>query len=198
MYSRYDYIINKNQIPKLAANTNLQFREIPECLLKLTPLERIMCAPYIAFIKITELIPSMLNSQLCSKGGIVNIPVEINTMLKVLPRNFNDMCLIQLALKRNLKYKTSYKCETISPARVCDALKYLIQTPLYVENDIKIDEEYFNRYDQNYDEMINFIIDEGDIKIVEENMNSLKKHLRNLEVQKMMIATMKKLFVTMK
>lgn len=68
----------------------------------------------------------MLNSQLSIKGGIINIPVEIDEMVKVLPRPISQTKVIHLALKRKMSYKSVFKVETISPARICDALIYIL------------------------------------------------------------------------
>lgn len=154
--------ISKGKVPRLAATENIKLRDVPECVTRLSPLEQILCSPYIGFMKLVELIPSSLNSQLGIKGGVVNIPVEINEMLKILPRKFDDMQVIQLALKRKLSHKTTYKCEIIRPAYLCDALKYLITTPLYKKHKIEIDPEYLDRYDKKYDIELDFIVDEND------------------------------------
>lgn len=67
----YGHII-KGNFARLAANENIRLREIPECVTRLSPLEQIMCSPYIGFVKKIELLPSALNSQLGIRGGVVN------------------------------------------------------------------------------------------------------------------------------
>jgi len=67
-----------------------------------------------------------------------------------------------------MMYKNAYKVETISPARICDALKYLIDTPLFKKYEITIDEHFLKEYEGKYDETTDFIVDENDIKIVED------------------------------
>lgn len=132
-------------------------------------MEQIICSPYIAFKKIIELIPSTLNSQLGIKGGVINIPVEVNEMLATLPRSFKEMEVIQLSLKRQISSECSYKCEVIRPAYICDALEVLRKTPLY-EN-IDIDQKYLDRYEKDHSKKLAFIVDDDDEVAVREILN---------------------------
>lgn len=154
--------IMKGDVPNLASTPNLKFVEIPECIQRLTPLAEIFVSPIINFMQIRELKPHSLNSQLGIKGSIVNIPVEIPTMIDVLPRKFEEMHAIQVTLKRSLLHKSAYQAETISPANICDALTYLLETPLFKKHNIQIDQEFFNRYEHNHDETLEFIVEDED------------------------------------
>ena len=100
-----------------------------------------------------------LNPQLGAKGSIINIPIEINDMLTVLPRSFDKMATIQIQLKRKLEHKSNYMFETIRPAKVCEALQYLILTPLYRKYEISIDDKYFHLFENMTNEEVNFIVD---------------------------------------
>ncbi|XP_055856560.1 uncharacterized protein LOC129919626 isoform X2 [Episyrphus balteatus] len=157
----YRYV-QKGVIPKLATTNGLKFIPIPNCIQILSPLEERMVAPFINFMQIRDLKPFALNPQLGMKGSVVNISVEVNDMLQVLPRRFDNMKTIQLKLRRHLDHATNYMFETIRPAVVCDALKYLMTTPLYIKNNIQIDKAYFNQYDKEYDELVEFIVDSND------------------------------------
>ena len=141
---------------------------IPKCVQDLSPLEERMVSPYINFMQIRALKSFALNPQLGLKGSVVNIPIEINDILQVLPRKFDNMATIQVKLKRHMLHSSDYMFETIRPAVVCEALKYLQNTPLYLKYQIKIDNHFFQRYDGKYDEKINFIIDKSDISGDEE------------------------------
>ena len=61
--------------------------------------------------------------------------------------------------------------ETIQPSKICKALKYLIKTPLYVENNIKVDDIFFNNYEFNHGENVDFIVDPED-EITISNINN--------------------------
>ncbi|XP_055845331.1 uncharacterized protein LOC129911529 [Episyrphus balteatus] len=154
--------IQKGLVPKLAIANGLNFVPIPKSIQILSPLEERMVAPFINFMQIRDLKPFALNPQLGMKGSVVNISVEVNDMLQVLPRKFDNMKTIQLKLKRHLDHSSNYMFETIRPAVVCDALQYLKTTPLYQKNNIQIDVAYLEQYDKAYDELVEFIVDSND------------------------------------
>src|SRR5580765_7673132 len=100
-----------------------------------------MVLPYIPFMQIKALQPYAINPQLSLKGSIVNIPVEINEMVNVSPRTFDEMSTIQIKLERHVEHKSDYMYETIKPAKIYEALEYLQQTPLYINNNVQIDDD---------------------------------------------------------
>ena len=106
-------------------------------------------------MQIRALQPYALISQLSLKGSILNIQTDINEMIQVLPRNFDEMTIVQIKLKRHIKHQTDYMFETIKPSKICKALEFLIHTPLYVRHDIKVNNNFFNNYEKNYDDNIN-------------------------------------------
>ena len=156
--------VSREEIPKLATSRGLKFPDIPECISILSPLEERMVAPYINFMQIRPLKPFSLNPQLSLKGSIVNIAVEIQDMIKVLPRKFDQMATIQIKLKRHMEHASDYMMETIRPAVVCDALKFLLNTPLYKKYSISVDNEFFTKYDEQYSEKLDFVTDEKEVK----------------------------------
>ncbi|OXU17425.1 hypothetical protein TSAR_004865 [Trichomalopsis sarcophagae] len=134
---------------KTAANDNLRFPSVPDYIQNLSSIEERMVSPYIPFMQIRALQPYALNSQLSLKGSIINIPTEINEIIKVLPRNFNQMSIIQIKLKRHIDHQTDYMYETIKPSKICEALEYLVKTPLYQKHNIKVDDEFFFNFERN-------------------------------------------------
>lgn len=106
--------------------------------------------------------PYAINPQLSLKGSIVNLPVKINEMINVLPRTFTEMSTIQIKLKRHMEHKSDYMYETIKPAKIYEALEYLIQTPLYIKNKINIDTDFFQKYNRNLNTELEFIVDKND------------------------------------
>lgn len=91
------------------------------------------------------------------------IPVEVNEMVITLPRNFNEMNIVQLKLRRLEVHKTDYMFETIRSGKVLRALHILISKPLYKDRSIRINEEDFAQYDPyNMATQVNFIVDPAD------------------------------------
>lgn len=50
--------------------------------------------------------------------------------------------------------------ETIKP--ICEALEFLQHTPLHIKNNIKIDDEFFKKYNKNFNAELDFIVDNND------------------------------------
>ncbi|VEN59518.1 unnamed protein product [Callosobruchus maculatus] len=156
--------IQKFQIPKLSTSNGLKFVDVPSCITDLTDLEERMVSPYINFMQIRPLKPYAIHPQLSLKGSIVNIAVDVQDMLKVLPRSFSDMNVIQVKLKRHVEHKSDYMFESIRPAYVCKALKHLLNTPLYKKYDIKVDQTFFNQHELNLDASLAFIVNQEDVE----------------------------------
>ncbi|XP_026470005.1 uncharacterized protein LOC113373956 [Ctenocephalides felis] len=100
-------------------------------------LEERMVAPILNFMQIRALKPYALNPQLGLKGSVVNISIQINDLLNVLPRKFNQMKTIQIKLKRNISHKSDYMFETV-------------------------DQKYLDMFDSGV-ENVNFIVDDKDL-----------------------------------
>ncbi|CAF4386960.1 unnamed protein product, partial [Adineta steineri] len=65
------------------------------------------------------------------KGNLVNVPMNVDTNVSILPRSFSDTYTIQLKLMRQMKNKNAFMYETIRPKVVHTAVKYLVQQELY-------------------------------------------------------------------
>uniref|UniRef100_A0ABD2W1Y8 ATP-dependent DNA helicase n=1 Tax=Trichogramma kaykai TaxID=54128 RepID=A0ABD2W1Y8_9HYME len=161
----------KYKIPKMTETENLKFPNVPDYVRNLSSVEERMVAPYVPFMQIKALQPYALNSQLSLKGSVVNIHTDINDMIKILPRKFDELSIVQIKFKRHIEHKSDYLFETIKPSHICKALKYLKNTPLYTQNDININEEFFSNFEHS-NEDIDFIIDEEDLKEIEQNYTS--------------------------
>lgn len=77
-------------------------------------------------------------------GQIINIPIEVNTMVKTLQRNIEDDHCFYVHLKKKLIHKSSYVYGLVNKANVKEWLSYLITTPLYMHYNIKIDDAFLN------------------------------------------------------
>lgn len=95
-------------------------------------------------------------------------------MLQVLPRTFDRMCTIQIKLKRHIDHATDYMYETIRPGFICEALKYLKNTELYLKYKIQLNNNYVNHYENNFREEIDFVVDNNDL-----DDNDIEKNINN-------------------
>lgn len=95
--------------------------------------------------------------------SVINIGIEVNAVVETLSRKYDNMSTIRLQLKRSLEYKTSYMMKSIQPSKICDALSYLVNSPLYRKYDATVIPNIDNRYGPNYTDHINFIVDNNNV-----------------------------------
>ena len=101
--------------------------ELPDCLNNLTNLEKQLIVKNLIFIKVRQL-PKTRMSALNDR--VINVPIEDDNIAKTvasLPRTENSSGMINIGLKRKLNMKNLHKFGLISPNRVYEACKYLIQ-----------------------------------------------------------------------
>ena len=107
--------VGKGKVPKLCLANGLDFPPIPEELKGLSQLEHRLVSARIPFMQLRELRPT---TQLGIRGNIVNVPIDIEESVNILPREFDRTSTIQLAFKRRLQYKGSYYREWVRPHSV--------------------------------------------------------------------------------
>lgn len=133
------------KIPACSLANGLKFPEIPDEL-KLTQLEERFVAPRLTFMQIREM---PRGGQLSLKGNVVNVPADVNTTVKILPRMQCDEDTILLKFKRKMSYKHHMAFEKIRPNKVFEAAKWLVNNSLLFRNEgIQVDENWMNNYQQ--------------------------------------------------
>jgi len=91
-----------------------------------------------------KLRPLGWDHQLGLQGNIVNVPIDVSDTVKVLPREISNSSVIHLALMRRMDYKTPYMFETVRPARIYNACKYLVTTPAYIKEGVTLSDAWEN------------------------------------------------------
>jgi hypothetical protein len=137
--------ISKGKIPRLYIGHGLEFPNIPEPLIGLSELEERLVSPRIPFMQIR---PLGVDLQKGLKGAVVNVPIDIDTNVSVIPRNINEHHTIAVSLMRKMEYKNPYIYEVVRPNKILAAAKYLCKTPLYKEHQIGIS-KIWSLKDQN-------------------------------------------------
>ena len=112
----------------MALINGLQFREIPEILQNLTPLEERLISPRLPFMQIRHL---GIDKQFSLRGNCVNVPTDVDSNVSLLPRALSNIQTIQVKLMRRMSDKHPYSFETIRPKVVYSAARHLIDQPLY-------------------------------------------------------------------
>ena len=144
------------KIPKLCLGNGLHFPTFPEELQGLTQLEQRLVSARIPFMQLRELRPT---TQLGIRGNIVNVPIEIENSVDMLPREFDRTSTIQLAFKRRIRYKGSFMKEWVRPHRIYEAARYLVNRPLYLEEGIGLAVNFQSKHIEKKEE---FVVSEED------------------------------------
>lgn len=76
------------------------------------------------------------------KGNVINVENNLDTCVSALPRQFNETDVIQLKLMRRLCYRGHYIYDKICPSKVVNAVKYLLNTPLYKKENVVMSEDW--------------------------------------------------------
>jgi hypothetical protein len=80
------------------------------------------------------------------RGNVVNVPADINSTIKALPRFLNDDETIMLKLKRRLAYKHHVAFENIRPNKVYEAAKWLLSNSALFRNEgIELNETWLQQ-----------------------------------------------------
>ena len=130
--------LKKNDLPALAVHNNLTVDEIPLQLQNLNSLEIAFIARRIPFMKLLALPRGKQN---CVHGTVVNIPVEPEQCVSVLPPIPSSASMVMVKLKRKLQYRGHVYLQNIQPQKILDALNLLVTiNPLY--SDITINDNW--------------------------------------------------------
>jgi hypothetical protein len=103
--------LKKGNCPPSAVYNNMVFPEIPEELTDLHELEWRLISPRLAFMKIHA---APRGGQRKIMGNVVNVPADIETTVKFLPRMTEENATIKVNLKRHLKYKHSVMSQNMT------------------------------------------------------------------------------------
>ncbi|KAG5681080.1 hypothetical protein PVAND_010546 [Polypedilum vanderplanki] len=134
--------IRKQKFPRFNINNSmLKFPTIPEEFsnLNLTSLEERCIAARLPFMKICAL---GCDRQLGIKSGVVNVPIDVRKTIESIPARLEDSGVIQLSLMRKMEYKNAYMTERVRPGAIWKGAKLLCETPLYIEENIKLDHRF--------------------------------------------------------
>lgn len=135
--------LDKNSIPNLSVYNGFHYPKITQQLPKIDFITERLISPRIPFMQIRRL--RHVQGQFGIYGQIINVPVAVDTMVRLLPRNVNDEHCIYVHIKKKLIHKSSFVHGLINIGSIKKWLDYLIRTPLYQHYKITINESFFNQ-----------------------------------------------------
>lgn len=159
--------IIQQRIPPLSVYNGFKYPPVPECL-KDFPLDLVterLVSPRIPFMQIRRL--RHVHGQYGIYGQVINVPIEVNTMVNLLPRQVDDDHAITVHIKRKRIHKFSYLYGIIKKRKIKVWLRYLKDTPLYTSYGVTVDDRFLN--DRNLEVEDEIVFDEdGDNDILEQ------------------------------
>ena len=96
----------------MCLNNGLRFPIVPACLADLTCLEE-LCVP--ACIPFMQIHSFGTDRQVGLKGSIINVPVDVNEMVRVLFCYPSETFTVYLELKHRMQYTHYYMYENVCP-----------------------------------------------------------------------------------
>ncbi|RXN35590.1 replicase helicase endonuclease [Labeo rohita] len=117
-----DSHLKRGSMPSIAVANKLELPSIPAELLDLNVLERQLIARIVPFAKIVAL-PK--GQQRAVHGAVVCVPSEVEQTVNCLPRPSSESQLLQVKLKRHIKFKGYQHFHTVNMHNVLAALAKL-------------------------------------------------------------------------
>ncbi|KAK3908248.1 Integrin alpha-PS5, partial [Frankliniella fusca] len=144
--------LKKGKVPHFAAKNGLLFDPLPQELTGLTTLEERLVSARIPFMQIREL---GYQKQLGLKGNCVNVPIDINKTVTCLPRMDSEDDTLLVQLMRRMSDKTPYAFENVRPEKVFNAARYLVNTDLYKQHNITLNESWLQQFHDETNNSVN-------------------------------------------
>jgi hypothetical protein len=130
----------KGKVPSLAPQKVPDFPTLPHELKNLTDLENHLFARKIPFMQVRAL---PRGKQLQLSGAVVNVPTDLSQVQSILPRRLESEETVALKLKRRLRYARAFKIENVRPAKILEALRWLLHnSPLWQSAGVTIDPDW--------------------------------------------------------
>lgn len=131
--------LKAEKVPPCSFINGLKFPSKPPEL-NITPLEERLIAPRIPFMQLRE---KPRGGQMSITGNVVNVPADVTSTVKKLPRLLSENETIPLKFKRSMSFKHSMAFERIRPNKVLAATKWLIQnSSLFRAEGIELNESW--------------------------------------------------------
>ena len=138
--------LKRGKVPTLATTNGFVYPSRPAHLPPLDPITERLISPRLPFVQIRRLRHAA--GSLSIIGQVINVPVDVDEMIRSLPRNLEDDHAFNVSIKKHIIHKSSYLTGFITKATLKKWLEYLVDTPLYRRHGIVINDDQLNLFDQ--------------------------------------------------
>lgn len=131
----------KSKIPPLSRTNGYEYPPKPANLPKLDKITERLISPRIPYMQIRRL---RRQGDYGIVGQVINVPVDVDTMVRALPRALDDDHAFNVNLKKHIIHKSPYINGSVKKSTVHAWLKFLVKQPLYRLYNIVYDWTVFN------------------------------------------------------
>lgn len=128
--------LDRGNLPANSTSNGFRYPPKPCNLPDLDPISIRLISPRIPFMSIRRL---RRDGQYGIMGQVINVPVDVNSMVQQLPRRLDDDFSFNVCLKRKLIHKSSYLSGFVNKRDLKIWLEYLVRQPLYRHFNISVD-----------------------------------------------------------
>ncbi|CAH0404007.1 unnamed protein product [Chilo suppressalis] len=128
--------LNNKSMPHLAKVNGFSYPDRPPGLPPLDPISERLISPCLPFMQVRRL---RHDSSYGIMVQVINVPVDVQQMVKCLPRQLNEDDVINVNMERNLTHKSVYISEYVSKSTISAWLTVLQESPLYRFYEINVD-----------------------------------------------------------
>lgn len=130
----------------MSRSNEYEYPPKPSNLPELDPVSERLISPRIPYMQIRRL---RRDDAYGIVGQIINVPVEVDTMVRSLPRSLEVDYAFNVHLKKHMVHKSSYLSGYVVKSKLDTWLRFLVQQPLYKHYNIKVDFSVFRSSDHD-------------------------------------------------
>ncbi|XP_058839321.1 uncharacterized protein LOC131694833 [Topomyia yanbarensis] len=131
--------LQRGTVPNLSTSNGFKYPSCPPDLPPLDPISERLISPRLPFMQIRRLRQAQGSYTII--GQVINVPVDVDEMVRVLPRQLEDDYAFNVSIKKHLIHKSNYLSGFVKKSVVKAWLKYLVTTPLYKREGISLCED---------------------------------------------------------
>ncbi|XP_028036181.1 uncharacterized protein LOC114247409 [Bombyx mandarina] len=128
--------LNKKSMPPLAKVNGFSYPDEPPALPPLDPISERLISPLLPFMQVRRL---RHDASYGIVGQVINLPTDVQQMVKCLPRQLNEDHVINVNIERNLAHKSEYISGYVSKSTISSWLTALQESTLYRLYEINVD-----------------------------------------------------------
>ncbi|XP_062713846.1 uncharacterized protein LOC134290684 [Aedes albopictus] len=134
--------LQRGAVPNLSTSNGFKYPPYPLGLPPLDPISERLISPRLPFMQIRRLRQAQGSYTII--GQVINVPVDVDEMVRALPRELEDDYAFNVCIKKHLIHKSNYLSVFVKKSVVKAWLEYLVTTPLYRREGVSFNQERLN------------------------------------------------------